>query len=501
MSKDRVLVVVPTYNEKNNVERLCSELLALDHPLDLLFVDDGSPDGTGQILDAIAAEDARVQVMHRSGKLGVGSGHLAGIGWAYDRGYDWLVTMDCDFTHRPAYLPFFLEMGAQSAVVLGSRYMRQQSLDEWNLFRKTLTHVGHLLTRTLLGMPYDATGAYRLYRLSVIPRGLFEQVISMGYSFFFESLYLIHREGLRIKEFPIDLPARTYGESKMRVRDALHSASCLFRIYLRELLPASAKETTARAQLEVRTGEDQAEDWDEYWQTRESKGERLYSVIALFYRDFIIKRALSGVMLGAFQPGSRVLHAGCGGGQVDTDVQESFDVIPLDISVPALLAYRTANPNSRNLVGASILSLPLAERSVDGIYNLGVMEHFTEETIPQILHEFRRVLRDDGKLVLFWPPAFGLSVRALKLIHRVLAVTGNSVTLHPAEVSLVRSREHVERLLQAGGFQVDRYEFGIRDAFTHVIVSAVKAEPLQKDDDAIGVLDGTTSVDVRQAYG
>ena len=169
MSKDRVLVVVPTYNEKNNVERLCSELLALDHPLDLLFVDDGSPDGTGQILDAIAAEDARVQVMHRSGKLGVGSAHLAGIGWAYDRGYDWLVTMDCDFSHDPRYLPGLIELLGEHDMVIGSRYVPGGGVENWPLSRRLLSKFANFYARTLLGIDVrDCTAGYRGYRREVL---------------------------------------------------------------------------------------------------------------------------------------------------------------------------------------------------------------------------------------------------------------------------------------------------------------------------------------------
>lgn len=172
----RPLVMIPTYNERDNVERICGDILALGIELDILFVDDNSPDGTGPVLDALAARHANVRVLHRSGKLGIGSAHLAGIDWAYRQGYQLLVTMDCDYTHPPEYIPRFLELAGSHDVAVGSRYMLKTSLSEWNLFRKGLTLLGHFLTRNLLGMPYDATGAYRAYRLDRIPRQTFDLV-------------------------------------------------------------------------------------------------------------------------------------------------------------------------------------------------------------------------------------------------------------------------------------------------------------------------------------
>ena len=172
-------------------------------------------------------------VLHREGKQGIGTAHQAGIAWAYRHGYRVLITMDADFSHDPAYVPAFLAAAGDVDVVVGSRHLQSNSLREWNLVRKALTKVGYLLTRLLLGMPYDATGAFRLYRLDRIQPALFGLVESQGYSFFFESLYQLHRHGYRIREIPIILPARTYGQSKMRMTDALHSVRRLTEIMAR----------------------------------------------------------------------------------------------------------------------------------------------------------------------------------------------------------------------------------------------------------------------------
>ena len=241
MTDTDTLVFVPTYNERENVERLCIELLKLDLRADILFLDDNSPDGTGEILDRLAADHGSVFVTHRSGKLGIGSAHQDGINWAYDRGYKTLVTMDCDFTHRPQDVPEFLRMSNDADLVLGSRYMHDESLSDWTFFRKSMTSFGHFLTTTLLRMKYDATGGFRAYRLDRIPREIFTRVRSKSYSFFFESLYALHVNRHSIAEVPIALPARTYGHSKMRASDAVGSLVRLIILASTQLMTSRYK--------------------------------------------------------------------------------------------------------------------------------------------------------------------------------------------------------------------------------------------------------------------
>src|SRR3954468_14314578 len=205
MSQPNLLIFVPTYNEAENVERLCRELSALQLGADILFCDDGSPDGTGKIVDRLAGEFPHVRAMHRCGKLGIGSAHQEGIREAYKNGYQTLVTMDCDFTHQPTDVKRLLELTRKSEnpVGIGSRYQEHNNLPGWNVFRRSLTYLGHFLTVNLLRLPHDATGALRVYQLDKIPTELFERVRSVGYSFFFESLFVLHRNGFAITEMPI----------------------------------------------------------------------------------------------------------------------------------------------------------------------------------------------------------------------------------------------------------------------------------------------------------
>lgn len=217
------LIAIPTYNELQNVRLIYEQLCNLKLDADLLFIDDGSPDGTGQLLDELAAKDERLTVLHRPGKLGIGSAHLDALKWAYKHQYQQLLTMDCDFSHSPADIPRLLGHDSSGGIVVGSRYLQPDSLREWNLLRKALTSCGHLLTTRLLGMPQDATGAFRLYELTRIDQRIFDLVRSTGYAFFFESLFVLTRNGVTISEVPIYLPARTYGSSKMSIVEVYRS--------------------------------------------------------------------------------------------------------------------------------------------------------------------------------------------------------------------------------------------------------------------------------------
>src|ERR1022692_282269 len=208
MFQSKTLIFIPTYNEVENVERIYREIKSLNLGTDILFLDDNSPDGTGTWIDGLVEKNNDTFIIHRSGKLGIGSAHQAGIKWAYGRSYEILVTMDCDFTHSPSYIINFIRHSDKSDIVVGSRYMKKHSLASWNLFRKFLTKLGHFLTVNLLNMPYDASGAFRLYSLKNIDKNIFSLIQSNGYSFFFESLFILNYNKVRITEIPIELPSR-----------------------------------------------------------------------------------------------------------------------------------------------------------------------------------------------------------------------------------------------------------------------------------------------------
>jgi dolichol-phosphate mannosyltransferase len=472
-----LLIFVATYNEAENVEPLFHRLRKLNLDADILFLDDNSPDGTGDIIDRIAAENPRVHAVHRPGKQGIGSAHLTGITWAYEHKYQTLVTMDCDFTHAPENIVDFLAHAEKCDIVVGSRYLQEGSLRSWNLLRKTLTRVGHWLTVTLLHMPFDATGAFRLYRLDHIPSGVFGLVYSSSYSFFFESLYICWRNGARIHEIPIELPARTYGHSKMAWRDAARSTTLLAHLCVKNRIDPQAflyAEPFTSAQLLEPTAAQR--EWTAYWIEKKKPGLVIYDLFAAFYRRFIIKPQLNHFALKYFSAGSEVLHAGCGSGQVDADIAHTLKISAMDISEQALSTYRKCQPRSRQLMHGSIFEIAARDSTFDGIYNLGVMEHFTEPEIHRALKEFNRVLKPGGKIVLFWPPSFGLTVRVLAAVHWTLRRMGKrEIKLHPDEITHVRSRRQVRAYLAAAGFSLLGFHFGWRDLFTQAVIVGQKS--------------------------
>lgn len=473
----KTLIVVPTYNEQENVAAMCRELLALGLDADVVFMDDNSPDGTGKILDDLAARHPRVRVVHRPGKMGIGSAHLDAIAYSYDNGYATLVTLDCDFTHSPKDIPRLLEAAAHCDMAVGSRYIQRGSLPGWNPVRRFLTNFGHFLTKRFLSIRYDATGAFRVYHLHRIPRGVFDLVTSRGYAFFFESMFILDRNGVSIEEIPIVLPARVYGHSKMSLRDAARSGFHVFELRAAEFVDhGQFRLDKPLEQIDPSLVDPQG--WDAYWQRKRSSGRILYDIIAALYRRAVIRTRLNAAIRKAFAPGSSLLHAGCGTGQVDANIQDEMRITALDISTPALRLYRRNNPKAAAIAHGSILSLPFPECHFDGVYNLGVMEHFHPPQIQQILSEFRRVLKPGGRIVMFWPHSRGSSVQVLGVVHwfsnRVLR---KGLELHPPEVTLMRSRRFARAVLEAAGLEFVGYSFGPKDGFVQAVVVGRKPGP------------------------
>ncbi|OGF27378.1 hypothetical protein A2477_04035 [Candidatus Falkowbacteria bacterium RIFOXYC2_FULL_47_12] len=217
------------------------------------------------------------------------------------------------------------------------------------------------------------------------------------------------------------------------------------------------------------------QEWNYYWANKNKKGNMLYDTIAVFYRKHIIKSTLNRFIKKTFAPGAILLHAGCGGGQVDTDAIHYARVTALDISQLALDRYQALNGSYAQTLKGSIFEISLPDNSVDGVYNLGVMEHFTEEEISAILREFYRVLKPRGRVLLFWPPEFGLSVSFMKIVNFILNnILKKNIKLHPDEVTRIQSKKHGQKMLEKDGFVMVDYYFGIKDAFTHVVLTAEK---------------------------
>lgn len=232
MNDKDLLIFIPTYKERENVRLIVEGLRYNLGPVPILFCDDNSPDGTYEAIQQLAKVDGHITAIRRAEKLGIGSAHKEGIREAYRRGYRCLLTMDCDLTHQPSDCARFIAC-ERGDVVVGSRFVDQQSLADWNTMRKLLTKAGHVATTWLLRLPYDATGALRLYHLDRLSQDWLDQVSSDGYAFFFESLMVLQSRGIAIEELSIRLPKRTYGSSKMTISEIIRSVSMLLRLAIR----------------------------------------------------------------------------------------------------------------------------------------------------------------------------------------------------------------------------------------------------------------------------
>ena len=212
----RVLVIVPTYNERENLEPLLARLHVAVPSVDVLVVDDGSPDGTGQIADRLAAADERVCVLHRREKAGLGAAYIAGFGWAREHGYDVVVEMDADGSHAPEQLPRLLTALEEADLVLGSRWVTGGEVVNWPRSRQLLSRGGNAYTRILLRLPLrDATGGYRAYRRRVLDALPLDDVASHGYCFQVDLAWQAWKAGYTVVEVPITFVERVRGESKM----------------------------------------------------------------------------------------------------------------------------------------------------------------------------------------------------------------------------------------------------------------------------------------------
>jgi len=212
----RVLVVIPTYNERDNLAWIVGRVRAAVPQVDVLVVDDGSPDGTGELADELAAQDDQVSVVHRTEKAGLGAAYKHGFRVALDRGYDVIGEMDADGSHQPEQLPALLDALQHADLVIGSRWVPGGSVVNWPLSRRALSVGGNIYARVLLGVPVrDITAGYRLFRRATLERIGVESVQSAGYVFQTDLAFRVHRAGLRVVEVPIEFVERVRGDSKM----------------------------------------------------------------------------------------------------------------------------------------------------------------------------------------------------------------------------------------------------------------------------------------------
>jgi dolichol-phosphate mannosyltransferase len=229
----RILVALATYNERENLTPLVREIRATLPEAHVLVTDDNSPDGTGQLADELAAADPHVHVQHRQGKLGLGTAILAGMRYAMAHDYDFVISMDADFSHHPRYLPALVAGMKQHDVMIGSRYIPGGGTRNWPLARQVISGGVNVISRLLMRLPaYDTSGGFRCYRVAKLRQTRLDNLLSTGYSFQEEMLYRCRRAGCRIGETPILFEDRRAGASKADLREAARSMSVILRVGL-----------------------------------------------------------------------------------------------------------------------------------------------------------------------------------------------------------------------------------------------------------------------------
>ncbi|HSG99624.1 MAG TPA: polyprenol monophosphomannose synthase [candidate division Zixibacteria bacterium] len=221
----KALIIFPTYNERDNIQKIVHAVLPLDPRINVLIVDDSSPDGTGEIADRMVAEDKRVNVLHRTKKEGLGRAYLAGFRWALDHSFDYIFEMDADFSHSPQYLKDFLREIEEYDLVIGSRYISGVNVINWPMSRLLLSYFANVYTRIVTGLPLrDGTGGFKCFRRKVLETIDLNAVRSNGYAFQIELSMRAWKKGFRLKEIPIIFTDRVHGTSKMSkkiVREAV----------------------------------------------------------------------------------------------------------------------------------------------------------------------------------------------------------------------------------------------------------------------------------------
>ncbi|MGH7571133.1 MAG: polyprenol monophosphomannose synthase [Gemmatimonadota bacterium] len=225
------LVVIPTYNERENVQKIVPRVLAADSRLEVLVVDDDSPDGTGEVAARLASEIERLHVLHRSAKQGLGAAYLAGFDWALERGYRLVFEMDADLSHDPQHLPEFLALMDECDVVVGSRYMRGVTVVNWPMGRLVLSWLANWYARVVTGIPlHDLTSGFKCYRRDVLEHLRLGDIHSNGYAFQIETVFRAWRYGYRVVEMPIVFVDRDVGASKMSKRIVLEAIWMVWRM-------------------------------------------------------------------------------------------------------------------------------------------------------------------------------------------------------------------------------------------------------------------------------
>lgn len=231
------VVIIPTYNESKNIEKLVKKILELKENLSIIIVDDNSPDGTGKIADELAHEYSEVKVIHRQTKLGLGTAYITGFKQALNNNFDCILTMDADFSHHPRYIPHLIKGTQSHDIMIGSRYVKGGETVNWSIYRKIISRTANMVAKFVLGLKTaDCTNGFRCYDRKVLESIDLDSTFSSGYSFLFEMLYKFQRKGYKIGEVPIIFIDRSRGKSKITKKEIVKAVITVFKLKLKQLV-------------------------------------------------------------------------------------------------------------------------------------------------------------------------------------------------------------------------------------------------------------------------
>jgi len=236
ISLDKAVVIIPTYNEISNIVKMLITLNTLHPTLNVLIIDDGSPDGTAQVVKSFQTKKQNLHILERKGKLGLGTAYIKGFKWALENGYDAFITMDCDFSHEPEAIPTFTERIGEYDLVVGSRYIGGIRIMNWPMQRLLLSYFASIYARTITGIPFsDSTGGFNCYSRKALTSINLDKIFSIGYAFQIELKYKIWSLGLPSFENPITFFERTVGNSKMSRKIILEAVVNVFRLRIKKI--------------------------------------------------------------------------------------------------------------------------------------------------------------------------------------------------------------------------------------------------------------------------
>jgi len=237
MSEQKILVIIPTYNEIDNIDRIIREIHALDADIDVLVIDDNSPDGTGDRIKQLKKTDQHLLLIEREGKLGLGTAYVVGFKYAIENGYQYVFEMDADYSHDPKEIPNFLKAISDADLVIGSRYIKGVNVVNWPLSRLLLSYFANKYTRFVTGLPLaDSTSGYKCFRCEVLRSVNLDDIHSGGYSFQIEMSFKAWKKGFRLKEIPIIFIDRAIGKSKMSKRIVREAVLMVWKLKFRSMI-------------------------------------------------------------------------------------------------------------------------------------------------------------------------------------------------------------------------------------------------------------------------